>query len=205
MPSFSIADLTARQVYKLLVGSIVPRPIAWVSCRSADGRNNIAPFSYFNAVSSRPPMVGFSIEEPKVAGKTVKDTRRLIEETGEFVVNLANADLIDQVVITSVEYDCDIDEFEVAGLSAVTGTTVAAPRIAEAPISFECRLHTAVDLGLSVWMIGEVRHAHVRGDLLADNFDIDIQAYRPLGRLAGARFCTSMNVVPRSVETAGRG
>lgn len=189
-------------MYKLLIGTVVPRPIAWVSCRSASGVANVAPFSYFNVVASRPPMLGFSVSLPTVAGKAQKDTVAAIWQTREFVVNLAEASQLDQLVLTSIEYPADVDEFDRAGLVPVAGEHVAAPRIAAAPVSFECRLHQMVPLGQSYLIIGRVVAVHAQDGLVHDNFAVDLYAYRPLGRMAGPRFCTELNAVTRAVKQA---
>lgn len=193
--------VTPHQMYKLLCGGVVPRPIAWVSTRSPQGGANIAPFSFFNIVSSNPPVLGFSVSASKV-GKPVKDTLSIVRETREFVVNIPNADLLDPLVITAIEYGTDVDEFEVAGLTPAPCRRIAAPRIAEAPVSFECRLHSAVDFGGTTWVMGKVVYAHYRDGLVSDDCKMDLAKMRPLGRMAGPRFSTEMNVVRRSADLA---
>lgn len=195
MPGFDVSDLSAREMYKLLIGPIVPRPIAWVSTVSAGGQKNLAPFSYFNAVSSNPPMLGFSVSEPKMAHKTAKDTLTHLRETNDFVVNIANADLLDQVFTTAFEYPVDVDEFAVAKLTAVSSETVSAPRVLEAPVSYECVVHTIVPVGSSHWVIGRVTYVHVRQGLIDENFRTDLDVFKPLGRMPGPSFTTEMNSV----------
>lgn len=202
MTGYDVTALTPREVYKVLIGSVVPRPIAWVSCRGRDAVQNIAPFSYFTVVSSDPPMLGFSVAEPKAPGKDVKDTLALVRQSGEFVVNIPSANLMDELVLTSVEYAADVDEFAVAGLTAAACERVGAPRIAEAPVSFECVLHSTVDLGRSTWVMGSVVYAHIRDGLVGADLKMDAAALRPLGRMPGPTFCTELNVVPRAVELA---
>lgn len=200
MTGFDVADLSTREIYKLLIGPIVPRPIAWVSTVSAEGVKNLAPFSYFNACSSDPPMLGFSVSEPKLVDKTAKDTLTHLRETNDFVVNIANADLLNEVFTTAFEFPVDVDEFEVANLTAATSETVTAPRVFQAPVSYECVVHQIVPLGLSHWVIGRVTYIHVRDGLIDENFRTDVAALRPLGRMPGPTFSTKMNCVQPSVD-----
>ncbi|MEV0074104.1 MULTISPECIES: flavin reductase family protein [unclassified Amycolatopsis] len=196
------ATLTPLQNYKLLCGAVVPRPIAWVSCLSPHGVPNIAPFSFFNIVSSNPPMLGFSVSKSLVPGKGDKDTLTFVRANREFVVNIPTAELLDELVITSIEYAPDVDEFDAAGLTALPGERIAVPRIAEAPVSFECLLHSAIDLGASTWVMGTVVYAHFREGLVAGDCKPDPDKLRPLGRMPGPTFSTEMNVVPRSASLA---
>jgi flavin reductase (DIM6/NTAB) family NADH-FMN oxidoreductase RutF len=199
---YDVSALAPRQNYKLLCGSVVPRPIAWVSCRSPQGMHNIGPFSFFNIVSSDPPMLGFSVYPPLVPGKDVKDTLAFIRESREFVVNIPTAELLDELVVTSIEYGTEVDEFDAAGLTATACERIAAPRIGEAPVSFECVLHSTVDLAHSTWVMGTVVYAHFRDGLVGDDFKMDPAKLRPLGRMPGPTFCTQMNVVPRAAKLA---
>ncbi|WP_051791366.1 flavin reductase family protein [Amycolatopsis jejuensis] len=192
MPSVAISDLSRKHVYKLLTGSVIPRPIAWVSSLAAAGTFNIAPFSFFTVVSSFPPMLGVSIDKTKTDGREGKDTLRCVRETGEFVVNIATAGLLPALVTTSLEFPGSVDEFEVTGLTPAPCVAIAAPRIREAPVSFECTLHTAVDLGSSVLIIGEVQHAHFQPGLVDDSYTVRLQ---PVGRMPGPTFCTELNQV----------
>ncbi|WP_160096969.1 flavin reductase family protein [Kibdelosporangium aridum] len=199
---YDVTTLTPHQNYKLLCGSVVPRPIAWVSCRSPEGMSNIAPFSFFNIVCSDPPMLAFSVSKPLVPGKSVKDTLAFVRQSREFVVNIPSAELIDELVLTSIEYEPEVDEFVAAGLTAVPCQRVAASRIGEAPVSFECVLHSAIDLGASTLVLGRVVYAHFRDGLVADDCKPDPRKLRPLGRMPGPRFSTEMNVVLRAASLA---
>lgn len=202
MTGYDVSTLTPHQNYKLLCGGVVPRPIAWVSTRSPHGVANIAPFSFFNIVCSDPPMLGFSVSKSLVPGKEVKDTLAVVRESREFVINIPSAELLDELVLTSIEYPPEVDEFEVAGLTPKPCERVAAPRIAEAPASFECVLHSAVDLGRSAWVMGTVVYAHFREGLVGGDCKPDPAKLRPLGRMPGPRFSTQMNVVPRAAKLA---
>ncbi|MFI5611865.1 flavin reductase family protein [Amycolatopsis sp. NPDC051903] len=196
------AELTPLQNYKLLCGAVVPRPLAWVSCLSPDGVPNIAPFSFFTIVSSDPPMLGFSVSKSLVAGKGDKDTLTFVRAHREFVVNIPCAQVLDELVITSIEYAPDVDEFAAAGLTPLASERVAVPRIAEAPVNFECVLHSAIDLGASTWVMGTVVYAHFREGLVAGDCKPDPLKLRPLGRMPGPTFTTEMNVVPRAASLA---
>src|ERR671925_918262 len=126
-----------QSIYKLLIGCVVPRPIAWVSSLSEDAVPNLASFSFFMAVCNDPPTVAFS--SGRRAGNK-KDTVRNIEYTQDFVVNLVDDALAEQMNLTSGDYPPDVDEFALTGLTAAPGVKVQAPRVAEAPISMECRV-----------------------------------------------------------------
>jgi flavin reductase (DIM6/NTAB) family NADH-FMN oxidoreductase RutF len=130
---------TMRQesTYKLLIGCVVPRPIAWVSTVGPDGVNNLAPFSFFMGVCQEPPTIAFS-SGPRA--KNRKDTVRNAEHTGDFVVNVVDDDLAEQMNLSSGDYPPELDEFALTGLTAAPGVRVRAPRVAQAPISLECRV-----------------------------------------------------------------
>ena len=177
-------------VYKLMIGCVVPRPIAWVSTVDAAGVHNLAPFSYFMAVTSEPPTVAFSsgrrAADLGAAGGTKKDTLANVEAMGEFVVNISDDDTARQMNMTSGEFPPDVDEFAVAGLTAVPSLKVKAPRVAEAPINMECRVVQILPVGAHHLVIGEVVHFHVRDDVYDPaSGRLDMHRLRPIGRLAG--------------------
>lgn len=180
------ADLDQTSAYKLLIGSIMPRPIAWVSTRSAEGVDNLAPISFFTAVGRKPPRVSLSMQ-PRSDGKTSKDTFVNIRDTGEFVVNLAVLPLADALHRSAFEFDAHVDEFEALGLAKEECVAVKAPRVRESPISMECvtfRIFNSPDSPAAVvW--GEVTRFHIRDDLYLENGRIDIGAIPVIGRLAG--------------------
>jgi flavin reductase (DIM6/NTAB) family NADH-FMN oxidoreductase RutF len=178
-------DQTA--VYKLLIGCVVPRPIAWVSSVDADGVKNLAPFSFFMGVSDDPPTLAFS-SGPRGAAREKKDTLRNIEASGEFVVNVVDDALAEAMNLTSGEYPPEVDEFALAGLAAAPGVKVKAPRVAEAPISMECRLARIIPVGRGphALVLGEIVQFHVRDGLYDPATGrIDVRRLRPVGRLAG--------------------
>ncbi|HSR46874.1 MAG TPA: flavin reductase family protein [Anaerolineales bacterium] len=186
------AGLPWRSVYKLLTGAIVPRPIAWVSTVDPAGAANLAPFSFFNAVSSRPPIVAFTASV-RSTGLGQKDTLRNIRATGEFVVNIVTEPLAEAMNLTSTEFPPEVDEFQAAGLTADPSTAVTPPRVAESPIHFECRLHQIIEVGADpgggALILGRVVHIHVDPSVLLGEDKIDIGRLRPIGRLAGAGYC----------------
>ena len=177
-------DLPEAAAYKLLIGSIVPRPIAWVSSVSLGGVSNIAPISFFTAVGRRPPMVSISLQ-PRSDGLTLKDTFSNIRDTGEFAVNIATTAQSDAVHRSAYEFEPHEDEFELLGLEKAPCQVISAPRIAASPISYECRVNRIIPVSATenvVW--GEIVRFHIRDDLYLDNGRIDTAALSPLGRLA---------------------
>lgn len=183
-----------REVYKLLIGSVVPRPIAWVSSCDAAGRNNLAPFSFFNATGSNPPAVTISVNHAAARVSGRKDTLRNIMELGEFVVNIVTEATAAAMNDTATDYPEEFDEFAAAGLTPVASQSVRPPRVAESPIHFECALHTTVPLGegpgSTTLVIGIIRHIHIDDELLDERNHIDLARLRPIGRLAGNSYCT---------------
>jgi flavin reductase (DIM6/NTAB) family NADH-FMN oxidoreductase RutF len=136
-----------RDFYRILLGSIAPRPIAWVSTVN-QGHLNLAPFSFFNAISAKPPLLGFSPSLRLVDGHSApKDTLRNIRETGEFVVNVVTFAVADAMNLTSGDYDSSVDEFALAKLTTRPSQVVRPPQVAESPVSFECKLNRIIDFG----------------------------------------------------------
>jgi flavin reductase (DIM6/NTAB) family NADH-FMN oxidoreductase RutF len=174
-----------QSIYKLLIGCVVPRPIAWVSSLGADGIANLAPFSFFMAVCNDPPTLAFSSGR-RVGNK--KDTVRNIEYTQDFVVNLVDDARAEQMNLTSGEYPPDVDEFALTGLTAASSVKVKAPRVAEAPINLECRVVQILPVGHGPHslVLGEIVYFHIRDDLYNPNIGrIDMHKLHPVGRLAG--------------------
>jgi flavin reductase (DIM6/NTAB) family NADH-FMN oxidoreductase RutF len=177
--------MKSESVYKLLIGCVVPRPIAWVSTVGADGVNNLAPFSFFMGVCPEPPTIAFS-SGPRAKGR--KDTVRNAEHTGDFVVNVVDDELAERMNLSSGEYPSEVDEFALTGLTAAPGARVRAPRVLEAPISLECRVDRIIPVGRGPHslVLGEIVYFHVRDDLYETATGrIDMARLRPLGRLAG--------------------
>ena len=179
------AQQTSKENYKLLIGSVLPRPIAWVSSVSAGGELNLAPFSFFTVASRNPPMLIFSIGEGVEARTgTVKDTLTNIRERGEFAVNIVSAPLANKMAKTGEHVAHDVDEFRYAGLTPAPSDVVSVPRLKEAPISMECELVQVIPLGDDHLVIGKVLRFHVQ-DELYDKGRINTEKLAPIGRLAG--------------------
>jgi len=180
--------MKSESTYKLLIGCVVPRPIAWVSTVGADGVNNLAPFSFFMGVCNEPPTIAFSSGR-RENGK--KDTVRNLEHTGDFVVNVVDDVHAEAMNVTSGEYGPEVDEFAVAGLTMAPGVQVRAPRLATAPISMECRVAQIVSVGRGPHSVvfGEIVYFHVRDDVYdAATGRIDMARLKPVGRLAGHQY-----------------
>lgn len=175
--------LSSTAVYKLLISSVVPRPIAWVSSVDADGVANLAPFSYFMAITDEPPTIAFSCS-PRAGNR--KDTLRNVEATGEFVVNVVDDDRAEQMNLSSGDYPAEVDEFAITRLTPAPSLVVKAPRVAEAPISMECKVVRILPVGRAHLTLGEIVQWHVRDDVYdAATGRLDMHRLRPVGRLTG--------------------
>ncbi|HEY0739529.1 MAG TPA: flavin reductase family protein [Herpetosiphonaceae bacterium] len=179
------ASLTEREIYKILIGAVVPRPIAWVSSIGAEGTPNLAPFSYFNIACTDPPMLLFC---PQRRGDgSPKDTLRNVQTTGEFVLHIVSEELAAAMNQTSAEYPYGTDELAATGLRAAPSILVAPPRVADAAVAFECRVEQIVHVGSERGgevVIGRVLQIHVRDDVYRDGY-IVLDALKPVARLAG--------------------
>jgi len=187
---FDLARIGEQNAYKLLISSVVPRPIALVTTVDGDGRINAAPFSFFNAVSSRPPVVvlGISPGDPgSPGGDGYKDTERNIRDTGEFVVNLVDEAIAERMNVCAVDFPTEIGELEKADLHPLASVGVRAPRIAEAPVSFECQRITGLSLGSqSTLEVGRVIHIHIRDGMVdPERFYVQTDKMRLIGRMHG--------------------
>jgi flavin reductase (DIM6/NTAB) family NADH-FMN oxidoreductase RutF len=171
----------AHNPFKALVA---PRPIGWISTVGAEGRVNLAPYSFFNAVADTPPMVIFSNAGSKAGETAAKDSVTNIRATGEFVCNVVPLALKDAMNLSSGEYHPDIDEFERAGLAKAPSLVVGPPRVAAAPAALECRLWRIVELpgAANVLVIGEVVGVHIADSVIVDG-KVDVTLYQPLARL----------------------
>jgi len=174
--------------HKLMIGSIVPRPIAFVSTKSTNGILNLAPFSYFNGVCSKPPTIMFAPARRGYDGLT-KDTLNNIRDTKEFVVNLVSEEIVEPMVACATDYDKEIDEFKISKLTPVDSHKISSPRVKESKVSYECELHTIVEIGKAepgagFVVIGTIVMFHIEDDVYKDG-RIDLKALNPIGRLAG--------------------
>jgi len=184
--NFDFSQLAAADAFKLLSSVVVPRPIAWVVSQSATGGINAAPFSFFNVVSSDPPIVALGIG-PR--GGQLKDTSRNILDTREFVINLVSAELAEQMNRTSLDYHADVNELVRAGLTTEPSKTVAPPRIAQSPAALECKVWQVIEAAPQrVIVLARVVGMYLRDDALLnrDRFYVDTPALRLLGRMHGA-------------------
>ena len=183
-------ELEAQQRYKLLIGMIIPRPIAFVSTIGKNGVRNLAPFSYFNAVCFNPMIVAFFPLRYK-KGDEIKDTVRNIRETGEFVVNVSTEDLAEAVNKASGLYEYEKDEFELTGLTPTPSKMIEPPGVLESPVRMECKLEKMIsfgdDAGGADAVFGRIVHLFV-DDNLIDNYRIDERKLKPIARLAGNKF-----------------
>ncbi|MBI3610439.1 MAG: flavin reductase family protein [Nitrospirae bacterium] len=180
-------QLNPSQAYDLMTGIIVPRPIAFISTISPEGLPNAAPFSFYNGISTDPPLVAVAIAR---RGKEKKGTLRNIEETREFVVNVVDEDLAEGMNRAAGNVPPDTNKFEVAKLTPRPGVKIKPPRIGEAPVSLECRLVQVVTLPETkdVLVIGRVVYIHLQDDLWS-NGGIDPQRLRAIGRLGQSNYC----------------
>jgi flavin reductase (DIM6/NTAB) family NADH-FMN oxidoreductase RutF len=182
---FDFSRLDARDGYKLIVSTVVPRPIAWVVTQSAAGQLNAGPFSFFNAMSGDPPVVSIGIGR---RGNAMKDTARNIAESGQFVVNLVSEEMIHEMNITGIEFGPEVDEIAEAKLATLPSVKVKPPRIALSPVALECERLTTVEIGDSrVIVIGRVLLLHVRDDCVLDpeKCYIDTPKLHLVGRMHG--------------------
>ena len=184
---FDMKALDRGRRYKIIGSCITPRPIAWVSSLSADGTLNVSPFSFFNALGDNPPVVPLGmVAHPEAR---LKDTPSNIQTTGEFVINLVNEGNAEAMNLTSVDAPQGFDESALAGLHMAPSIAVKPPRIATAPVSFECRLVHWLETGPhQVAIIAEVVQAHIADEFLLDRdrITIDVPAMKLIARLHGA-------------------
>lgn len=182
---FDFEALSQGDRYKLMTGTIIPRPIAFCTSISPEGVVNAAPFSFFNGMSSDPPVLVLGIEiHPAYP---VKDTGRNIRDTGEFAVNLVSEEIGEAMNICAADFPPETNELEEAGLTAVPCTKIKAPRIAESPVTFECVLHDTVAFGGGkMIVVGRVVHFHIKDHLInKERLHVDAPAMNLIGRLHG--------------------
>lgn len=187
---FDPDDLELSAVYKLMTGTVIPRPIGWISTIDANGIHNLAPFSYFNAVGEDPPHVMFSTTR---GNNTNKDTLNNILANGQFVVNMVTEELAEKMNLTSQQVGPDVDEFELAGLTPAPSVKIKPMRVKECLVGFECKMvhhyflehHTQ---GGACIIIGRVVMMHYDESVLLENYRINMENYKPVARLAGSNY-----------------
>ena len=192
----SPSEISYGELYGILLNSVAPRPIAWVSTLSASGQHNLAPFSFFNVMCVDPPLLGFApgLREPKrpeAQHGEPKDTLRNIRETREFVVNIVTFELLQPMNVTSGEYDASVDEFEIAKVTPVASRFVRPARVAESPVSFECKLHQVLDFSPAPTsgslVIGEIVSIHMEDAHLKEG-KLDRNSLDLIGRMGGIQY-----------------
>ncbi len=186
-------QLPPRDMYRLMITCITPRPIAWVSTISPRGISNLAPFSFFNGVCARPPTVVFCPVNHRDGSK--KDTLRNIEAVPEFVINVVSGASAEKMNQSSAELDYEVSEFEKVGVSAVPSTRIRPFRVAESPVQFECKLMQIVRVGEAALggnlVIGEIVAIHVDEGVLDDAGRVDAVKLDTIGRMEGNWYCRS--------------
>lgn len=185
-------SLSSQAIYKILIGTVLPRPIAWVSTIDDAGNINLAPFSFFTVASVNPPIVCFSplLKE----NSTAKDTLVNIKQTREFVINIVSYDLAQTMNRTSAAYPPEVNEFAAAGVTAVQSKFVKPPCVAESRVNFECKLQQIISLGSEPMagnlILGRVYNIRIHPDIFK-NGQLDSQSLDAIGRLAGNMYATT--------------
>lgn len=188
--TFDPNQLENTSIYKLLTGSVIPRPIAWVSTKDENGINNLAPFSYFNILGDDPPHVMFSTRRDNNSNK---DTLNNVLSNGQFVVNMVTEDLVEKMNATSQAVAPEVDEFQLVGVTPIASEKIKPMRVKESPISFECKMvhHYFLEnhkQGGACVIIGLIVMMHFDESVLLDNYKINMENYKPVSRLAGANY-----------------
>jgi flavin reductase (DIM6/NTAB) family NADH-FMN oxidoreductase RutF len=187
----------ARTIYQTLIGVVTPRPIAWVTTVNAEGRVNLAPFSFFNAFGGSPPLVIFAPNRKRDGSK--KDTLRNVEANGEFVINLAVEDLAEAMNLSSKELPPDESEIELTGLTTTPSIQVKPPRIAASPVHLECVVQQILTIGEGVTsanlVMGKVALVHVADGILDARGHVDPRKLKALGRLGSDYYCRTTDVL----------
>ncbi len=188
-------NLSRVEAHALLVGAIEPRPIAFVSTVGQQGINNVAPFSFFTALSVKPAVVGFAVARKRDGQK--KDTLVNIEDTKEFVINIVTEELAQAMNLTSGEYAYEVDEFKVAALTPAPSDLIKPPRVAESPINLECKLLQILEFGqfpaLTSFIIGEVLRVHIQEDVCEGGV-IKALKLKAIGRLGEDFYCKTRDI-----------
>ncbi len=186
--------LQPGETYKLLAGSVVPRPIAFVATVDQAGVRNVAPYSFFTVVSANPPVVCFcpAMREPANGLEAHKDTLANVRATGEFVVNIVSVDFVEKMNASAAQVASDVDEFALAGLTPVESDLVRAPGVGQSRVRMECRLLQVVEVSELVMggclVLGRVVRFHVAEDVLRPGMHIDPEPLNAVGRMAGSTY-----------------
>jgi flavin reductase (DIM6/NTAB) family NADH-FMN oxidoreductase RutF len=187
---FDIHNTESSALYKLLTGTVIPRPIAWVATIDENGIDNLAPFSFFNIVSEDPPHLMFSIVR---TGNKNKDTLNNILSNKQFVVNLVTDDVVEQMNTTSQSVAPNVNEFELANVTSIESIYIKPKRVKESLVQFECEMvhHYYIENhqnGGACIIIGKIITMHIDDSILMENHKINIEKYQPVARLAGSNY-----------------
>ncbi len=204
-------EVSTAQLHGIMLGAVQPRPIAFASTVDANGNVNLSPYSFFNVFSANPPVMIFSPAR-RVRNNTIKHTLINARETSEVVINVVNYDIVQQMSLSSTEYDAGVDEFVKAGLTPVDSVKIKPPRVAESPVQFECKVKEIVELGqeggAGNLIICEVVMVHVNDEILDTNGKIDPIKIDTVARMGGNWYCRSKDAmfeVPKPLATLGVG
>ena len=188
MPIFEPGDLSPRETYFLLTSLVVPRPIAWVGTRGPDGVANVAPHSYYNVISSDPPIVHFT-------STGEKDTLRNVRRTGAFTVSTVSRPLLEAMNGTAIDSPPEVSELDLVEATAADAVTVDAPYVAEAPAVLECRVRTTLTMGTGTMVFGDVLRVAVDDAVWGEDGRVDISRLDPVGRLSGSQYTMSDEIL----------
>ena len=208
MKQFNTKDMSIIDVYHLLISSVAPRPIAFVGSMDINKNHNLAPFSFFNAFGANPPIIGFS---PTLSGRTglPKDTLLNIKETKEFTVSIVTKDIIEQVSLSSCEYDKGIDEFKKTGLKKYNSTLINSPGVSESPIIMECKLHKIIELGgkpaSGNLILGQICMFHINDNLLTNENKLKTIDINHVGRSGGNYYIDTKKSLFELIKPRGIG
>ncbi len=184
-------DLTNKERHKLMIGSVVPRPIAWVSTMNREGNLNIAPYSFFTVGAREPMTLIFCPQVPSGEPRDKKDTLANIEQVPEFVVNITGEETAEAMNMTATILPYGQSEFEWASITPIPSDTIRVPRVAEAPMAYECSLQRIVTIndgpGGGYAVFGTVQRIHIRDDVYQDGY-VKLEVLKPIGRLAGSGY-----------------
>ena len=203
--SFDFSTLSAKERYRLMLSTIVPRPIAWIVTLDRHGQLNAAPFSFFNAFATDPPVVGIGIGNYD-AGRP-KDTRANIQETGQFVINLVPGEMAEAMNITAIGFEPGVNELREAGLETYPSIYIKPPRIAGSPVAMECELMQIVELGVDTGLVlGHILAMHVRKDAVMDPVKqyIDTRGLNLIGRMQAGWYARTSDLFQEERVSAVR-